>query len=187
MVPFELSRGVETTSIRSIIGIGTSAVPSTLWPDCGPSAAWSNSVAPPPSLRNPCPGGEPQRIGADAHAVLVAVEQLHLVFEMQMPADGDLRGVGGRQRALRLAPEPCLHRAPGRPAGIVETDLQRSGRPGVTRTGSLNVTVNTIVSYEWYVSPDCGADATTTEVTVAGGGGAQTAPWKVIVASHVYS
>ena len=31
--------------------------------------------------------------------------------------------------------------------------------------------MNTIVSYERYVSPDCGADATTTEVTLGSSGG----------------
>ena len=73
---------------------------------------------------NPCPGGEPQRVGADPHAVLVAVEQLHLVFEMHMPGEPGLWGIGSRALALREAPEHGLHRAPGPPAGFVETDLQ---------------------------------------------------------------
>ena len=73
---------------------------------------------------NPYPGGEPQRVGADPHTVHVAVERLHLVFEMHMPGDPGLRGIGSRARALREAREHGLHRAPGPPAGIVETDLQ---------------------------------------------------------------
>ena len=56
---------------------------------------------------------------------------------------------------------------PDAPPGLSRPTFSLS-RPGVTRTGSLNVTVNMIVSYEWYVSPDCGADATTTEVTLGG-------------------
>ena len=41
---------------------------------------------------------------------------------MQIPAEGNLRGGDGR--APRLAREHGLHRAPGPPAGTVETDLQ---------------------------------------------------------------
>ena len=58
---------------------------------------------------------------------------------------------------------------PDAPPGLSRPTFSLS-RPGVTRTGSLNVTVNRIVSYERYVSPDCGADATTTEVTLGSGG-----------------
>ena len=54
---------------------------------------------------------------------------------------------------------------PDAPPGLSRPTFSLS-RPGVTRTGSLNVTVNRIVSYERYVSPDCGADATTTDVTL---------------------
>ena len=79
---------------------------------------------------------------------VVAVEQLHLVFEMHMPgATGDLRGIGSRALALREAENTASTVLPDAPPGLSRPTFSLS-RPGVTFTGLLNVTVNTIVSYE---------------------------------------
>ena len=57
---------------------------------------------------------------------------------------------------------------PDPPPGLSRPTSSLSRPCGLTSTGSLNVTVNRIVSYKRYVSPDCGADATITDSTTSG-------------------
>ena len=144
------SRGVEATSIRSIIGTSAdpSADPSTLWPDSGPTAAWSNSASSPTSFRIRTPGPSRNAL-APMLTPSTSRSNSFTLYSKCICRAARICGVSAVGYWLRVRPENTASTVlPDAPPGSSSSTSSLSRPCGLISTGSLNVTVNSIVSYK---------------------------------------